>query len=149
MLIYFLLPLIAVALLCVPFIFTAKKIKNGRSPKGAFIGNLCTFAGIMLCALIVPVGNFVSAASEEGVKAALSTGAGLGPAPGHGRPDVHRRRALHRRARRVHPLRAGESVKKPSHEGEGDPKGRMRGGVPMITHKWAAAASAPHISPLR
>ena len=74
MLIYFLLPLIAVALLCVPFIFTAKKIKNGRSPKGAFIGNLCTFAGIMLCALIVPVGNFVSAASE----AALSTGAGLG-----------------------------------------------------------------------
>ena len=31
-----------------------------------------------LCALIVPVGNFVSAASEEGVKAALSTGAGLG-----------------------------------------------------------------------
>ena len=63
MLIYFLLPLIAVALLCVPFIFTAKKIKN---------------AGIMLCALIVPVGNFVSAASEEGVKAALSTGAGLG-----------------------------------------------------------------------
>ena len=41
MLIYFLLPLIAVALLCVPFIFTAKKIKNGRSPKGAFIGNLC------------------------------------------------------------------------------------------------------------
>ena len=72
MLIYFLLPLIAVALLCVPFIFTAKKIKNGRSPKGAFIGNLCTFAGIMLCALIVPVGNFVSAASEEGVKAALS-----------------------------------------------------------------------------
>ena len=78
MLIYFLLPLIAVALLCVPFIFTAKKIKNGRSPKGAFIGNLCTFAGIMLCALIVPVGNFVSAASEEGVKAALSTGAGLG-----------------------------------------------------------------------
>ena len=74
MLIYFLLPLIAVALLCVPFIFTAKKIKNGRSPKGAFIGNLCTFAGIMLRALIVPVGNFVSAASEEGVKAqALAT----------------------------------------------------------------------------
>ena len=72
MLIYFLLPLIAVALLCVPFIFTAKKIKNGRSPKGAFIGNLCTFAGIMLCALIVPVGNFVSAASEEGVKATSS-----------------------------------------------------------------------------
>jgi len=55
-----------------PFSYYAKMVK------GAFIGNLCTFAGIMLCALIVPVGNFVSAASEEGVKAALSTGAGLG-----------------------------------------------------------------------
>ncbi len=78
MLIYFTLPLIALALLLVPFIFMAKKIKNGKSPKGAFIGNLCTFAGIMLTAIIVPVGGFVSAATEEGVKAQLSTGTGLG-----------------------------------------------------------------------
>ncbi len=78
MLIYFTLPLIALALLLVPFIFMAKKIKNGKSPKGAFIGNLCTFAGIMLTAIIVPVGGFVSAAAEEGVKAQLSTGTGLG-----------------------------------------------------------------------
>lgn len=74
----FLLPLVAVAFLLVPFAFMAKKIKTGRSPKGAFIGNLCTFAGIMLTAVIVPMGNFVSAAGEEGVIAALSTGAGLG-----------------------------------------------------------------------
>ena len=78
MLIYFTLPLIALALLLVPFIFMAKKIKNGKSPKCAFIGNLCTFAGIMLTAIIVPVGGFVSAATEEGVKAQLSTGTGLG-----------------------------------------------------------------------
>ena len=78
MLIYFTLPLIALALLLVPFVFMAKKIKNGKSPKGAFIGNLCTFAGIMLMSFIVPIGNFVSAANEEGTKAALSTGTGIG-----------------------------------------------------------------------
>lgn len=79
MLIYFILPLIAVALLCVPFIFIAKKVKTGKSCKGAFIGNLCSFFGVMFVALIVPIGNFVSAADEAGsVAAAFSTGAGLG-----------------------------------------------------------------------
>ncbi len=78
MLIYFTLPLIALALLLVPFIFMAKKIKNGKSPKGAFIGNLCTFGAIMLAAIIVPVGGVVHAATEEGVKSQLSTGTGLG-----------------------------------------------------------------------
>ena len=79
MLIYFTLPLIALALLLVPFIFMAKKIKNGKSPKGAFIGNLCTFGAIMLAAIIVPVGGFVQAAgAEEAAKAQLSTGTGLG-----------------------------------------------------------------------
>mgnify|MGYP006928867878 CR=1 FL=1 len=33
----FLLPLAVVALLCVPFIIMAKRIRSGRSPKGAFI----------------------------------------------------------------------------------------------------------------
>lgn len=74
----FLLPLIAVALLLVPFAFAAKRIKNGKSPKGAFIGNLCTFAGVMLMAIIVPVGGFVSAAEETTVAAVVTTGAGLG-----------------------------------------------------------------------
>ncbi len=75
----FLLPLAALALLCVPFVFMAKKIKSGKTPKGAFIGNLCTFAGIMTLGVILPMGGFVSAAAEEGsVIAALSTGAGLG-----------------------------------------------------------------------
>ena len=79
MLIYFTLPLIALALLLVPFIFMAKKIKNGKSPKGAFIGNLCTFGAIMLAAIIVPVGGFVQAAgAEEAAEAQLSTGTGLG-----------------------------------------------------------------------
>ena len=77
MLIYF-LPLIAVALLCVPFILMAKKIKTGKGCKRAFIGNLCSFGGVMLLALILPIGDIVSAASEEGAAAVLTTGAGLG-----------------------------------------------------------------------
>lgn len=78
MLIYFLLPLIAVALLCVPFIIMAKKIKTGKSPKGAFIGNLCSFFGVMALFLIIPVGNIVSAADQQGVTNVMSTGVGLG-----------------------------------------------------------------------
>ena len=75
----FLLPLAVVALLCVPFIIMAKRIRSGRSPKGAFIGNLCTFAGVMGLGIIIPFGGFVSAAADEGsIMAALSTGAGLG-----------------------------------------------------------------------
>ena len=75
----FILPLIVVALLTVPFILMAKKIKNGGSPKKAFIGNLCTFFGVMGLALLFPIGKIVFAADEAGsVTAALSTGAGMG-----------------------------------------------------------------------
>lgn len=78
MLTLFILPLIAVALICVPFMLMAKKIKNGKSPKGAFLGNLCSFFGVMALFMILPLGNLVSAAEEKGLVAALSTGAGLG-----------------------------------------------------------------------
>lgn len=75
----FVLPLIAVALLCVPFMLMAKRIKDGKSPKPAFIGNLCAFGGVMLLSLIVPIGKLVAFAAEnEGAKSAISTGTGLG-----------------------------------------------------------------------
>lgn len=74
----FVLPLIAVVLICMPFIVMAKRIKSGKSPKKAFVANLCSFFGVMTLALILPLGNFVSAANNEGVKAVLTTGAGLG-----------------------------------------------------------------------
>ncbi len=77
MLIYF-LPLIALALICVPFMFVVKKVRTGKACKRAFIGNLCSFAGVMLLALILPIGDLVSAAAEEGVATVVSTGAGLG-----------------------------------------------------------------------
>ncbi|MBR6044854.1 MAG: ATPase [Ruminococcus sp.] len=75
----FLLPLAAVALLCTPFLISAKRIRQGRSPKPAFIGNLCAFGGVMLIGMIVPIGKFVAFAADEGsVKGAISTGTGLG-----------------------------------------------------------------------
>ena len=77
----FLLPLAAIVLLLVPFMVMAKKIKTGeKSAKAAFIGNLCTFAGIMLVGMIVPFTDLVAFAASEGstVKEALTTGAGLG-----------------------------------------------------------------------
>ena len=65
--------------MCVPFMIMAKKIKQGKSPKPAFIGNLCTFAGTMLAGIIVPFGKFVAFAAEEGsAKGAITTGTGLG-----------------------------------------------------------------------
>ena len=76
-----LLPLAAVVLLTVPFMLMAKKIKTGeKSAKAAFIGNLCTFAGIMLVGMIIPFTNLVAFAAEEGstVKEAITTGAGIG-----------------------------------------------------------------------
>ncbi|MBR6101368.1 MAG: ATPase [Ruminococcus sp.] len=73
-----LLPLAAVLLLCVPFILSAKRIRQGKSAKPAFIGNLCTFAGVMLMGIILPLGKFVVFAADEGTKAAVTTGAGLG-----------------------------------------------------------------------
>lgn len=77
----FLLPLAIVALLLVPFAVSAKKIKTGKkSPRGAFIANLATFAGVMLASVIVPFGHLISFAAEEGeaVSTVVSMGAGLG-----------------------------------------------------------------------
>ncbi len=79
MLVLFLLPLAAVALLCAPFLMAAKRVKAGKSAKPAFIGNLSIFGGTMLTGLILSVGRVVAFAADEGsAKAAVSTGTGLG-----------------------------------------------------------------------
>lgn len=77
----FLLPLAAIVLLLVPFMVMAKKIKTGeKSPKGAFIANLCSFAGMMLLAFLLPFGDIISFAAAEGeaVSKVITTGAGMG-----------------------------------------------------------------------
>ena len=78
MLYVILLPLAAVALLCAPFLMSAKRVKQGKSAKPAFIGNLCTFGGVMLTGIIVPFGKMIAYAADEGAaKAVVTTGTGL------------------------------------------------------------------------
>ncbi len=75
----FVLPAVCVALLCAPLVPAVIKARKGKSPKFAFIANLCTFFGVMLLAIIFPFGEFVSAAeAEAAVDAVISTGAGIG-----------------------------------------------------------------------
>ncbi len=75
----FILPLIAVILLCAPVIPAVKRAKTGKNPKKAFIANLCTFFGVMALAIIFPFGQVVSAAeAQAAVDAVISTGAGIG-----------------------------------------------------------------------
>lgn len=74
----FLIPLAAVLLIAAPIIPMIKKVKAGKSPKGAFLFNLCSFFGLMIAATIVPFGNFASAAAAEGAAKVITTGAGLG-----------------------------------------------------------------------
>lgn len=74
----FLVPLAAVLLIAAPVVPMIKKVKSGKSPKGGFIFNLCSFFGLMLASLIAPVGNLVSAAAADGAVKTITTGMGLG-----------------------------------------------------------------------
>lgn len=74
---FFLLPLIAIALLMMPLVPVYAGITTGKKAKHAIIFNLCAFAGVMLLVVLLPLGGFVSAAEDSSVVAALSTGDGL------------------------------------------------------------------------
>jgi len=70
----FLLPLAAVVMLTVPVIYKIKTAGgNDAKVKNALIANLCGFFGILLMAVILPVGNLVSADAEEAVSQAVSS----------------------------------------------------------------------------
>lgn len=73
----FLLPLAVVVLLSLPVISRIKHFTDGTKCRNAIIGNLCTFFGIMLLAVILPVGNLVSAEVVEETAGILSS-AGMG-----------------------------------------------------------------------
>ena len=61
----FLLPLAVVILLALPVISRIKHFTDGTKCKNAIIGNICSFFGVMLLAVILPLGNFVSAEVVE------------------------------------------------------------------------------------
>ncbi|MGN0638156.1 MAG: ATP synthase subunit C [Huintestinicola sp.] len=73
----FLLPLAVVVLLSLPVISRIKHFTDGTKCKNAIIGNLCTFFGVMLLAVILPVGNLVSAEVIEETAGVISS-AGMG-----------------------------------------------------------------------
>jgi len=75
---YYLIPLVLVALLFMPLFIKYRSMVTGKSQtngKKAVIINLSAFALIFLTALILPLGGIVSAASTTG---GITTGAGLG-----------------------------------------------------------------------
>ncbi len=77
----FLLPLAVVILLSVPVIARIKRFETGEKARNAILINLCSFFAVMLLAVILPIGNFVSAeempAAVEAAEGAISA-AGLG-----------------------------------------------------------------------
>ena len=73
------LPLMITALLALPVYAAVTKKKNGRSMRRAMLTNLCAFGAVMLCAVILPLGGFVSAEeATEAAAAAAGSSAGLG-----------------------------------------------------------------------
>lgn len=78
----FLLPLVIVTLLTLPVLSRIKHFSDGKKAQRAIIGNLCTFFGIMILAVALPIGGFVSAeaTAEATAEAAdvLTNAAGLG-----------------------------------------------------------------------
>ena len=74
-----LLPLMITALLALPVYAAITKKKSGRSMRRAMLTNLCAFGAVMLCAIALPLGGFVSAEEATEAAAAVSgSAAGLG-----------------------------------------------------------------------
>lgn len=73
----FLLPLAVVVLLALPVISRIKHFSDGTKCRNAIIGNICTFFGVMLLAVILPIGDLVSAEAVAATENAISS-AGMG-----------------------------------------------------------------------
>ncbi len=72
-----LLPLFAVAMLILPVVYVLKRKNNNKAAKNAFIANLCSFFAVMALAVILPVGDLVSAEAAKTVSESIGND-GLG-----------------------------------------------------------------------
>ena len=70
----FILPLIIVTLLTLPVVYRIKT-SGGSAAKtrNALIANICTFFGVLLLAVVLPIGNLVSAEGTEAAAQAVSS----------------------------------------------------------------------------
>jgi V/A-type H+-transporting ATPase subunit K len=59
----FLIPLIITALLITPVIMRFRRFGTGKKARNALIGNLCTFFGVMVLCVCIPLGFNASAAA--------------------------------------------------------------------------------------
>lgn len=73
----FLLPLAVVILLSLPVIAKIKRFESGERVKSTLLMNLCSFFAVMLLAVILPVGDLVSAEAVATTESVLSS-AGMG-----------------------------------------------------------------------
>ena len=75
------LPLLIVALLILPVYFAIRRNQSGKTMRRAMITNLCVFFGVLLCAVVFPLGGalqaFGAAEAAEAASAA-SNASGLG-----------------------------------------------------------------------
>ena len=71
-----LLPLLIVAMLFLPVYAAITKKKDGKTLRRAMLTNICAFGAVMLAAIALPVGGFVSA--ETAQAAASGSAQGLG-----------------------------------------------------------------------
>ena len=74
----FLLPLVIVTLPSLPVLARIKPFSDGKKAQRAIIGNICTFFGIMILAVALPIGGFVSAEATAEAADILTNAAGLG-----------------------------------------------------------------------
>lgn len=76
----FLVPAVVVLLLAMPLVPVYRGVTTGKAARKSVICNLCAFFGLMGLMLLLPIGDFVTFAAENGATAAeaVSTGAGLG-----------------------------------------------------------------------
>lgn len=75
-----LIPAIIVVMLSMPLIPVYSGITTGKKARNAVAFNICSFVGIVLLMLFVPIGGFIGFAAENGASLAetISTGEGLG-----------------------------------------------------------------------
>jgi V/A-type H+-transporting ATPase subunit K len=66
----FIVPLIITALLITPVIMRFRRFGTGKKARNALIGNLCTFFGVMVLCVCIPLGFNASAAAptEDGTE---------------------------------------------------------------------------------
>lgn len=73
MVLMFILPLFAIALLMMPLVPVYTGAKTGQKAKNAFIFHLCAFFGVMLVMILLPLGGMASAASDTATAVATTS----------------------------------------------------------------------------